>query len=197
MHREGAMTAETVKDAQHRLHELHQDERADLVLAALAMGLAILASFLHPALAMPLFIGALASSVLAGRAFFRRSELFDRLLLDREAYTIPEVRRRAEQIASMESRHALAQTVRARLTPASGCSRSPRVSAASGALEALAAELDDETLSLDLDCAVRCHQLLNNYGESPLLNYLLPEDDVQNWVRRIRCGFEARSPAER
>lgn len=190
------MTAETVKDAEHRLHELHQDEWADLVLAALAMVLALAASFLHPPLALPLFIGALASSVLAGRAFFRRSELFDRLLLDRDAYAIPEVRRRAEQIASTESRRALAQAVRSRLTPVRGYSRSPRVSAAAEALELLASELDDETLSLDLDCAVRCHQLLNNYGESPLLNYLLPEQDVQMWIRRIRCGFERRASLE-
>ena len=190
------MTARTVKEAEHQLHELRQDEWADLGLATLAMGFALVASFLHPALAMPLFIGALASSVLAGRAFFRRSELFDQLLLDRDAYAIPEIRRRAEEIASMESRRTLANAVRAKLTPLPGYSRPPRVSAAADDLTLLACELDDKTLSLDLDCAVRCYQLLNNYGESPLLNHLLPEQDVQTWIRRIRCGFGPRTPLE-
>ena len=192
------MTAQTVKDAEHRLRELRQDEWTDLGLAALAMGLALVASFLHPALALPLFIGALASSALAGRAFFRRSELFDRLLLDRDAYAIPEIRRRAQELASMESRRALAQAVRTRLTPAPpGCSTPPRVSAVAAELESLAGELDDETLSLDPDCAVRCHQLLNNYGDSPLLNHLLSEQDLEIWIRRIRCGFDPEaSPGE-
>jgi len=184
------MTVETIKENERRLRDLRQDEWADLTLAVLAMGLALTASFLHPPLALPLFVGALASSVLAGRAFFRRSELFDRLLLDRDAYSIPEVRRRADEIAAMESRHALADAVRNRLRPAPGCSISPRVAAVVDELETLAGELDDETLSLDPACAVRCHQLLNNYAESPMLNYLLPEQDVQVWVRRIRCGFE-------
>jgi len=190
------MTAQTVREAEHRLRELRQDEWADLGLAALAMALALAASVLHPPLALPLFIGALVSSALAGRAFFRRSELFDRLLLDSDAYSIPEIRRRVEAIASMESRRALAQAARTRLMPAPGCSRPPRVSAVEDELAALAAELDDETLSLDLDCAARCHQLLNNYGESPLLNHLLPEEDVRIWIRRVRCGFEPRAALE-
>ena len=62
---------------------------------------------------LPLLIGTLASAVLAGRAFFRRLALSDRLLLDRDAYAIPEIRRRGEDMASMENRRALAQAVRA------------------------------------------------------------------------------------
>jgi hypothetical protein len=183
------MTAQALKD-ELLLRELRQDEWADLALAALAMGLALAASFLYPPLALPLFVGGLASVVLAGRAFVRRLELFDRLLLDRDAYAIPEVRRRVEEIASMESRRALAHAVRATLTPAPGYSCSPRVAAVADELRALAGELEDETLSLDPACAVRCHQLLHYYEESPLLNYLLPEQDVQVWIRRIRCGFQ-------
>jgi hypothetical protein len=190
------VTVQTLKENEHRLRELRQDEWADLVLAALAMGLALTASFVHPPLALPLFVGALASSVLAGRAFFRRSELFDRLLLDRDAHAIPEVRRRAEELASPESRRALAHALRSRLTPAPGCSISPRVALVADEMRELAGALDDETLSLDPACAVRCHQLLNNYAESPLLNYLLPEQDVQVWLRRIRCGFEPRTPPD-
>jgi len=188
------LNAQTLQENEHRLHELRQDEWTDLGLAGLAMGLALAASFFHPPFALPLFIGALASSILAGRAFFRRSELFDRLMLDDDAQAIPEVRRRAEEIATMESRRALAHALRTRLTPVPGCSTSPRVAGSEDELKALAADLDDETLSLDPCCAVRCHQLLNNYAESPLLNHLLPEQDVQVWIRRIRSGFEPLEP---
>jgi hypothetical protein len=184
------MTAETIKESEHRLHELHQDEWSDLGLGALALGLALAASFLHPPLAVPLFIGALASSVLAGRAFIRRLELSDRLLLDNDAYVIPEIRRRAEDFASMENRRALAQSLRVGLTPATGYSCSPRLAEAADELRRLASELDDEGLSLDPPCAARCHQLVNNYADSPLLNNLLPEEDLRVWIRRIRCGFE-------
>ena len=170
--------AQTVRDAENRLRELWQDEWSDLGLAALTMGLALVASFLHPPLALPLFIGALASAVLAGRAFFRRLELCDRLLLDRDAYAIPEICRRAENLASMESRRALAQAVRSRLTPVPGYSRPQRVSAATEELKLLACELDDETLSLDPACAVRCHQLVNNYADSPL-----PQQPAPRWRR--------------
>lgn len=187
------MNAEAIKQAERRLHELRLDEWADLGLAASAMGLALAASVLHPPFALPLLIGAIASAVLAGRAFFRRLELSDRLLLDGDAYAIPEIRRRGEDMASMENRQALARAVRARMTPAPGYSSSPRVVATAAELRALAAELDDEELSLDPVCAVRCHQLVNNYAESPLLNSLLPDEDIQVWIRRISLGFEPRA----
>jgi hypothetical protein len=184
------MAAQTIKEVEQQLHELRQDEWSDIALAALAMALALAASILHPPFALPLFIGALASSVLAGRAFFRRLELSDHLLLDRDAYVIPEIRRRAEDMASMENRRALAQTVRARLTPVTGYSRPPRIAAAADELVSLASELDDERLSLDPTCAVQCHRLLNDFVHSPLLNNLLPEQDLHVWIRQIRCGFE-------
>jgi hypothetical protein len=184
------MNAEAIKQAERRLHELRLDEWTDLGLAALVMGFALAASVLHPPFALPFLIGALASALLAGRAFFRRLDLADRLLLDPNAYAIPEIRRRGEGMASMENRQALAQTVRSRLTSEPGYSRSPRVVATAEALRTLASELEDEGLSLDPVCAVRCHQLVNNYGDSPLLNNLLPDEDIQVWIRRIRLGFE-------
>jgi hypothetical protein len=133
------MTAETIKESEHRLHELRQDEWSDLGLGALALGLALAASFLHPPLAV---------------------------------------------------RRALAQSLRVMLTPATGYSCSPRLAEAADELRTLASELDDEGLSLDPPCAVRCHQLVNNYADSPLLNKLLSEEDLHVWIRRIRCGFE-------
>lgn len=186
------MTARTIEEAERRLRELRQEEWSDLVLAALAMGLALGATGVQPPLAGPLFIGALAVGFLAARAFVRRWELFDRLLLDRDAYAIPEIRRRAKDIASMESRRTLAVSARNRLKPAPGFSLATRVAAAAEELEALASELEDEELSLDPACAVRCLQLLTNGTDSPLLNDLLPAEDVRVRIHQIRAGFERR-----
>jgi hypothetical protein len=186
------MTARTIEEAERRLHELRTEEWSDLTLAALAMGLALGATAVHPPLAGPLFIGALVVGFLATRAFIRRWELFERLLLDRDAYAIPEIRRRAQDIASMESRRALAVSVRNRLTPVPGYSLATRVAAAAQELVALASQLEDEELALDPACAVRCLQLLTNSMDSPLLNDLLPEGDVHVWIRQIRAGFERR-----
>jgi hypothetical protein len=186
------MTARTIEEAERRLHELRQEEWSDLTLAALAMGFALGATVVYPSLAGPLFIGALAVGFVAARAFFRRWELFDRLLLDRDAFAIPEVRRRAEHIAAMESRRTLAASVRNRLTPAPGFSLATRVAAAAEELVALASELEDEKLALDPECAVRCLELLTNGTDSPLLNDLLPVEDVRVRIRQIRGGFEPR-----
>jgi hypothetical protein len=182
-----------IENAETRLHELRQDEWSDLALAALAMGSALAASFLHPPFALPLFAGAVTCIVLAGRAFFRRLALVDRLLLDRDAYTIAEIRRHAERLASMEGRRTLAEAARGRLTPASSYPVAPRVAAVADELRALAAELEDESLSLEPACAARCHQLLTNYADSPLLCEQLPAEDAAVWIRRIRSGFEPRS----
>lgn len=183
-------TARNIEDAEKRLHDLRQEEWSDLVLAALVIGLALVASVVHPPFAGPLFIGGLVAAFLAGRAFFRRWELFDRLLEDRDAYAIPEIRGRANKIASMESRRALAASIRNRLTPVPGYPLQARVVGAAEELKALASELEDEELSLNPACAVLCLHLLAADTESPLLNELLPMEDVRVRVRQIRAGFE-------
>ena len=68
----------------------------------------------------------------------------------------------------------------------------PRVAGAAEELVALASELEDEELALDPECAVRCLELLTNGTDSPLLNDLLPAEDVQVRIRQIRAGFDER-----
>ena len=186
------MTARRIKEAENRLRDLRREEWSDLALAGLVWGLALGASVVHSPFAGPLFAGALAVAFLAARAFFRRWNLFDGLLLDRDAYSIPEVRGRAEHIASMESRRTLAASVRSRLKPAPGFSLPTRVAAVAEELAALADELENEDLALDPQCAVRCLVLLTDCTDSPLLNELLPAQDVQVRIRQIRAGFEER-----
>ena len=182
-----------VEDAERRLRQLRQDEWSRLVLAALAAGLALAASVVHPPLAIPFFLGAMTVGVLAMRAVFERSDLVHRLMRDQDAYLIPEIRRHAEDAATMESRRMLAETVRRRLSPVPGYPRAARVEAVAGELEALADQLEDDRLVLDPARAVQCLELITAYEDSPLLNQLLPADDVPVQLRQIRAGFR---PAE-
>jgi hypothetical protein len=189
------MTGRMIEEAEHRLHELRQDEWSRLVLASLAGAVALGASVVHSPLAIPFFLGALTVGVLAMRASLERSDLTHRLLLDRDAYLIPEIRRQAEEIASMNSRRTLAETVRRRATPVPGYPLAPRVAGVADELELLALELEDDRLLLDPACAVQCAELLTGYMASPLLNELLPAEDVRIQLRQIRAGFRPDSAA--
>jgi len=183
------MTGRMVEEAEQRLRQLRQDEWSRLALAVLATGLALVASLVHPPLAIPFFLGGLTVGVLALRAVLERSDLVHRLMGDRDAYLIPEIRRHAEEAASMESRRMLAGTVRHRIAPAPGYHLRGRVAAVADELELLACELEDDTLDLDPASAVRCLDLVTRYEDSPLLNELLPADEVPVQLRQIRAGF--------
>ena len=185
------MTALTeLEEDEHRLRELRIDELSDLGLATVAIGLALVATFVHAPLAFPLFVGAVGCLLLGARAFFRRLDLVDALLLDSDTYVIAEIRTNAERLASMDNRRALANAARSRMTPVPGYQLSPRVAAVSNELHALAGELEDEQLTLDPECAARCRQLLSDYARSPLLNDGLPPEQAAAWIRRIRAGFK-------
>src|SRR5512132_2339477 len=91
------MIARAVEDAGRRLEDLRREQWEDGAVAAAAVALAIAASTLRPVFALPLFIGGMvvaARSVLAG---WRRWDLLDRLVGERDAYAIPEVRARASR----------------------------------------------------------------------------------------------------
>jgi hypothetical protein len=186
------MTARMIEDAEHRLHELRQDEWSCIALAAVAMALALGASVVNPAFAIPFFLGGLTVALRSGHAFFERADLAHKLMLERSAHTIPEIRRRAEQAATMESRRVLAAAVRRRLEPVPGYRVAGRVAAVAGELESLAGELDDEQLLLDPVCAIQCADLLNAYEANPLYDDLLPEEDAWARIRQIRAGFRPR-----
>jgi hypothetical protein len=182
------MYARAVDEAAARLRELRHEEWADLGLAALAIGLALAATQVRPALALPLFFGGLAVGALGVRALWRRWDLVERLSGERDAYVIPEVLAFASRVATMERRHSLAVLIRSRLRR-SRRAFGARSIAAAKELEALASELDDGGLALDPACAVACARLLSDPEKSPLLNPKLPPEELHSRVRQIRCGF--------
>jgi hypothetical protein len=182
------MYARAVDDAAIRLRELRREEWGDLGLGALALGFSVVATQVHPSLALPLFIGGLVVGALGMRALWRRWDLVEQLAGDPDAYLITEVLEFASREATMEKRQALAALIRGRLTEP----REVRVCAAADELEALVSELEDRDLALDPASAVVCMRLLSDIADSPLLNRALPPEDLASCVRRIRCGFRPR-----
>ena len=179
------MYARAVEDADLRLRELRQDEWTMLVLGGLALALSVAATQIRPELAVPLFVGGLALGVLGMRATLEHWLIVDRLVGERDAHVISEIRQRAARDATMERRHGLAAQVRCWLREPAPDS----VRAAKPELEALAAELDDDGLTFDPVCAVTCVRLLSDPEQSPLLNAALPPEELRSRIEQIRCGF--------
>jgi hypothetical protein len=176
-----------VDEAASRLQALRHEERGDLALAVLSLGLAVAATQTWPALALPLLVGGLVMAALGIRAAWRRWDLVERLSGERDSYVIPEVRKLASQETTMQRRQTFAALIRSRL-PANGTGDA-RLLAAADELEALAAELEDGSLALDPVAAVECKRLLSDVAESPLLNSGFAPEDLRARVRRIRSGF--------
>ncbi|MGZ4402421.1 MAG: hypothetical protein ACXVRI_06190 [Gaiellaceae bacterium] len=170
------------------MRDLLREEWEDGAVAVGAFALAIAATTVRPSFALPLFIGGL---FVAGRAVLadsRRSDLLDRLVIDRDAYAIPGVRARAEKEAAMGNRRWLSRCIRSRLEFA----ENPRFAANADQLAPLADELVDPTLELDPACAVACSKLLMDPVSSPLINSGLPAEDVRSRLVQIRAGFHPR-----
>ena len=102
------MYARAIEEASSRLRELRQEEWQDLGLGALSIALALAATQVRPALAMPLFLGGVVVAVRGMRALWRRWDLVERLAGERDAYVIPEVLAYAAREATVDRRHAYA-----------------------------------------------------------------------------------------
>ena len=185
------MYARAVDEAAARLRDLRQDEWSDLVLAVIALALSLVMTAIRPELAVPLFVGGLALGTLGVRAALEQWEIVDRLAGERDAYVISEIRRRAAREATMDRRHTLSTHVRWWLREPV----SDRVRVAAAELDALAAELDDETLELEPACAVALSRLLSDAETSPLLNATLLPTELRSRISQIRSGFSSRARA--
>jgi len=189
------MYARAIEESEAQLGELRRAEWEGFALGMPFLGSALAASQLHPAFALPLFFGGLAGMVLGIRAAYRRWDLLDRLVCERDAYTIPDVRAEALREATPERRHDLAVSVRLMLNE-HGSRAADRAASVAEDFEALARELDDDELALDPAAAVACARLLRDPANSLLFDETAYADDVRSRVRQIRTGFNRRhSPA--
>lgn len=182
------MVARAVEDAGRRLQDLQREEWEDGALAAVALTLAIAASAVHSEFALPIFVGGMFVAGRAVLAIWRRWDLLDRLIVERDAYALAEVRARAEQEAGMVSRRRLSRAIRSRIE----LQENPRAVTNADQLVALAEELADPRLDLDPACAVACRRLLTDDVSSPLINSDLPAVDVRSQLFQIRSGFHSR-----
>ena len=180
------MYARAVEEGAAKLRALRHEKWEDLGLGAVAIALAVAATQVWPELALPLFIGGVAVGAKGVRAAWRRWDLVDRLADKVDAYVIPEVLAYASRHASMERRRTFANFVRSRLLASD-----VRIAAVAQELEALATELEDDSLDLDPAAAVATMRLLSE-PESPLLDRAAATEELRCRVRRIRSGFKPR-----
>lgn len=181
---DGDMYARAVEDAAIRLHDLRHDEREGLALGALALAFALAATHVRPAFAIPLFIGGLVVGARGLVAAVRRWDLVDRLAGEPDAHAIPEVLAYARREATMARRNEQAALLRG-LDASSGRGA---CGALTPELEALAADLSDETLELDPACAVACARFLCD-AASPLFDSSTAPAVLRARVECIRAGF--------
>ena len=182
------MYARAVDQADTRLRELRQEERAELALAAAALAAALISTEVLPALTAPLFIGGLVVGLRGVRTLWRRWDLLERLSGERDAHVIAEVRALAAREATMDRRECFAALIRLRVREAELRSDA-RVLAVAVDLEALASELEDDDLTLEATAGVACARLLSDVAHSPLLNHALPAEDLRSRVCQIRSGL--------
>lgn len=186
------MYSRAVDEAALELRSLRRDEWSSFGLGAVAIDLALVATQVRPAFAIPLFLGGLAVAAGGVRAAWRHWDLVDRLTGERDAYVIPEVRARASRAASMERRVSYAALIRANGLDDRRRALDPRELAMREELEALVAELLDEELELHPMRAVLCVRLLGDLEESPLLSSARPPEELRARARQIRDGFSRR-----
>jgi hypothetical protein len=178
------MYARAVEEGAARLRALRHEEWEDLGLGAVAIALAVAATQVWPELALPLFVGGIAVGAKGVRAAWRRWDLVDRLADYVDAHVIPEVLAYASRHTLMERRRTFASFVRSRLLTGD-----ERVAAVAQDLEALASELEDDSLALDPVAAVACMRLLSE-PDSPLLARSAPTDELRSRVLQVRSGFK-------
>ena len=98
---------------------------------------------------------------------------------------IPDVLAYASRETTMDRRRTFAAFIRGIVRePGIGCEQ--RVQLAADDLEALASELEDEALSLEPAAAAACLRLLTDPALSPLINPVLPPEDLRSRVFQIR-----------
>jgi hypothetical protein len=186
------MYARAIDDAATRLRQLHVEEWGDLGLGAIAFAASLAASQQFQELALPLFIGGVASLFLGVRALWRHWDLVDRLCDDPDAYVIPDVLERTERETTMTRRRIAAAQLRSWLQDP-GPAREARVASAADDISALISELEDPEFRLEPVSGVACMRLLGDGLVSPLLNPDLPADALRSHIFQIRNGLRRAS----
>jgi hypothetical protein len=174
-----SMTARAVERLEERLGELRRTAWTRLATAVAAALLAAPAFGWDRGLGTGLVAGAFVMAVLSLRAFGDRTDLADAGAVDRDALTIPAIRRHAARIASPRELATAAETLR-RLADESP---RPRVLACRAELLALADALS-RSRPPDAAIAVRCVRFVEGPG-SPLFGTGAGEAELRSALRHL------------
>jgi hypothetical protein len=175
------VNARQVDAEARRVHDLGAQGVEDLVLSVVATGLALTATQVRPALAIPFLLGAFSVGFLGMRAIVLRIFLVEDLAGDRDAYAIPAVRRFALRATAPQHRHDLAHSIRIALTGSSGVV-ADRFRAVQPELEELVAVLEDDDRPLDPYAVVTLERWLND----PCGSFRDPDAPVAELRSRLR-----------
>ena len=186
-------------EAEAKLVVLGQQARDFIIASVLGFAGTAIAVAAVPQLALALAAAAVLALVLSGRSLWRRRELLDALLLDREAYSIEAVRHRATRFATPARRHRLGNWARTILKvskgeelPASASVRvlSDRVLPRHERLLRIASAFEDDARSVHPASVALLHRLLTRPGLSPLYNPGLDEDLLDLALHRVEAGVD-------
>jgi hypothetical protein len=186
-------------EAELKLDALRAQARDFGVASGLSVVGAAVAVAIDSRLVLILVAIALGTGVLCARAVWRRGELLVLLLAERDAYSIPAVRRRAKHFATPTRRHRLGAWLRKIVAVADGEQHPPstnvriidaRVRPRRERLLKLAEALDDERREVHPASVALLHQVLTRPGLSPLYNLGLDEDLVDLALHRVEAGIE-------
>jgi hypothetical protein len=187
------MTAHEVDKAGEQLETMRDRRNARLKLGIAVAGLGG-ATFLYSgAMALSLLAGMACALVLVAVDTLRSRELLAGLALNRQAYTLPEVRRYGRKLTMASGRARLATALERVLTNAGtpGCYYlSDRVEKFRADIDAVVVALRTPGALVEPVSVARCWRLLTRAAESPLYNGRIPEDDLGFEVKRIRAGIQ-------
>jgi hypothetical protein len=182
------MNARQLDEAATRLHDLRAQSAGDFMLAAVATGLALTATQLRPVLAMPFLLGAIGVGFLGVQAYVRRVFLVEDLADDRDAYSIPDVRRFGERVRTPAHRRQLAQSIRL-ATADSSREEAARLASVRVELDQLLAVLEDDQCPLEPHRLVTLEHWLNDPGGS-FRNPLVPAAELRSRLRRLLVDLD-------
>jgi hypothetical protein len=187
------------QEAERKLGALRTQARDFAVAGVLALVAGIIAIAADARLALALVATAVATLILSGRSIWRRRELLQMLLIDRDAYSIDAVRRAATRFATPSRRKRLGTWLRELVAVADGQEAPPsatvralddRVRARRDRLLQLADAVANDSRAVHPSSIALLHQVLTRAGLSPLYNPGLEEDLLDVALHRVEAGIE-------
>ena len=186
------MNARELEAAEHELARRRKHQREAAIVAAVLLGLALVAAFLAPNLSVPLAIGGGMGVLVAIVSGLARQDRIACLALDPMAHSLPEVAQYASRLTTRLECQRLASWLTEILRDAElpgNWYLVHRVHRYAEDLSALSRDLADPRAEIRPASMAACHLLLTQAVDSPLYNPSMPDDLLPAIIARIRLGI--------